>query len=98
MVKHSLKKVSSSDRLFTARSGKEGIEILNKSLNSQLDLIPGLIILDFDSAEANALYVLQRVTTDLKIQDSQVAVLTSPLQLSDAEFLESLDLEYIIEK
>lgn len=98
MVKHTLKATSSSDRLFTARSGREGIEIINKSLNSQLDLIPGLIIIDFDSAEANALYVLQRVTTDLKIQDSQVAVLTSPLELRDAEYLESLDLEFLIEK
>lgn len=98
MVKHTLKATASSDRLFTARSGSEGIEIINKSLNSQLDLIPGLIIIDFDSTEVNALYVLQRVTTDLKIQDCQTAVLTSPLELRDQEYLENLDLEYVIEK
>jgi len=98
MVKHTLKKSGSDDRLFVARSGRDGIDYLNKALNSQLDLIPSLLILDFDSEEANGLYVIQRVTTDLKIQGMQVAVLTEELEERDAEHLERRDLEYIIEK
>ena len=96
-VKHTLKKYSPGDRLFIARNANDGIEYLNKSLNSQLDLIPALTIIDLDSPETNGLYLIQRVTTDLNIQGMQVAVFTSPLSESDAQRFEKLNIDYVVE-
>lgn len=98
MVKHSLKRTSVTDRLFTARSGSQAVEYLSKSLNSPLDLIPSLLIIDLDSAGANGLYVLQRVRSDLQIADMRVAILTEPLDERDSEYFEKLDLDLILEK
>lgn len=95
-VKHTLKKHSPGDRLFIARNANDGIDYINRSLNSNLDLIPGLTIIDLDSPETNGLYVIQRVTTDLKIQGMQVAVLTAPLGEQDAKRFDKLDLEFVI--
>ena len=97
-LKHSFKKGFSRERLFIARSGAEAIEILNKGLNSQLDLVPGLIIVDFDSVQVNALYVLQRLTSDLRIPDAQIVLVTSPLAEQDVAYIDSLELDAIVEK
>jgi signal transduction histidine kinase/CheY-like chemotaxis protein len=97
MVKHTLKKYSPEDRLFIARNANDGVEYINKSLNSSLDLIPSLTIIDLDSPETNGLYLIQRVTSDLRIQGMQVAVFTSPLGEQDAKRFNNLGIDYVLQ-
>lgn len=98
MVKHTLKKYSPQDRLFIARSGMDGIEYITKSLNSQLDLIPHLIMVDLDSPDSNGLHVLQRVTSDLRILGTHIVVLTMPLETRDSKRFAQMKLTSVLEK
>ncbi len=93
-VERSLKKLESEYELYTAYNGIEALKILR---DSEIGLVPDVILLDINMPRMNGIEFLKVLREDKKLKDLKVFIMTTSSEEMDRSEAEKLGISgYII--
>ena len=93
-VERSLKKLDSEYVLYTAYNGIEALKMLR---DTELELVPDVILLDINMPRMNGIEFLNVLREDKKLKDLKVFIMTTSSEYNDRTEAEKLGISgYII--